>query len=1077
MSTFDYPTIVNTIVTGTSTEASESRKLLEKAFADEPGNYFDQLFTLMSKADSTSIRKFCCNNLTKSFTFFSETETKPQSKLTKENIARFKSEIFDVLSSETTREVKIEISKLLGELAAGMMSDPKTGGAKSWPEFTTKTMDLVKSDDVTKKVDGNIVLGTYFLFGDEDYSSLAYEIKGYINRALSHSNPVLVHSGMLLLSGYVSSLDHKDSKQFNEFTGKLLECFVTFTKKDDPIKEIFQVDLIEYIKECPKMFETSVNKFYKDVKAVLDDKKCSKEAKEAVLDLFIGMNLQHPKKLEKALKDTMNLITQFFVDYIEEADDEWKNPTKHVEDGQLEAVFKRCVNFYDMILSSVNPEISLPILKTQLTEAYKNKDWKKKAASLACLSQIGEYCEDLTQLNPYIQIALLLLEDEHPKVRYTVLHLLGQIAEDRSDDFAETFHHIVGDISKRLNDPVPRVVSHVFACLTNIVENCEQKHLETHIKKILPACFKYIKEGPWAVKETAIPVIAAFCESCKDLVGPYYKEASELLLHTLENETGENVDQIKAECLEALSLFAMAVGKTESKDVCEKIVNFMAQILAAEATALTKTPYKSYIFSAIPRVQLAIKEDFEPYLEKLVPNLITVTINLQVVFSKLADNIEKEEDSSQLSDEFTLLLNTYKQLFTDFPKYMIPHIDTINDFARGLQSDASNEITEGALDLLPALFKAIKLHGNDESKTVKYLNDFLKMLTDILKSSLETDLLAAAADNIEALLEEGGLLLKEQAIEELINLVLSIMKQSCVRIEAMAGESTAPPGEDDEDEMEDNDEQAEWDLQLSLCSVIGKLYKTQPHACILLAKSIFQSVIPNYLNPKQSDDSKLVGVFMMVDLVENMGYNFMKNEYPQLVDGFIYFAVSPFNQTRQASLYALGLVAKTSGDFFKTAGAKIITAVINGIENNEGDDGELKDSARDNGISALGKILKYQAETISDYKTMFEMWVNYLPLKVDYQEGVETYEFLIDTILGENASMVFGADGSRISKVLGIFADNLDTNFTNDDIKGKVVKMMEILLGNETYKEVVEKAIKKLTAKQQEKLGNVSPKN
>jgi hypothetical protein len=42
--------------------------------------------------------------------------------------------------------------------------------------------------------------------------------------------------------------------------------------------------------------------------------------------------------------------------------------------------------------------------------------------------------------------------------------------------------------------------------------------------------------------------------------------------------------------------------------------------------------------------------------------------------------------------------------------------------------------------------------------------------------------------------------------------------------------------------------------------------------------------------------------------------------------------------------------------------------------------------ARDNAISALGKIIRYQTSTI-DIQSMIPNWLNYLPIKHDVEEA------------------------------------------------------------------------------------------
>jgi hypothetical protein len=69
-----------------------------------------------------------------------------------------------------------------------------------------------------------------------------------------------------------------------------------------------------------------------------------------------------------------------------------------------------------------------------------------------------------------------MLNDGNPMIRYAVCHAIGQIADDMKPKFQESFlNSILPAMILRLQtDDVPRVVSHILACLTNFVEGTEK---------------------------------------------------------------------------------------------------------------------------------------------------------------------------------------------------------------------------------------------------------------------------------------------------------------------------------------------------------------------------------------------------------------------------------------------------------------------------------------------------------------------------------------------------------------------------------------------------------------------------
>ena len=62
-----------------------------------------------------------------------------------------------------------------------------------------------------------------------------------------------------------------------------------------------------------------------------------------------------------------------------------------------------------------------------------------------------------------------MLGHSHAKVKYAALQLLGQFSNDNKPQFQEKyFDTLVPKLIQVLHDPIPRVVSHDLACITNL---------------------------------------------------------------------------------------------------------------------------------------------------------------------------------------------------------------------------------------------------------------------------------------------------------------------------------------------------------------------------------------------------------------------------------------------------------------------------------------------------------------------------------------------------------------------------------------------------------------------------------
>jgi hypothetical protein len=77
--------------------------------------------------------------------------------------------------------------------------------------------------------------------------------------------------------------------------------------------------------------------------------------------------------------------------------------------------------------------------------------------------------------------------------------------------------------------------------------------------------------------------------------------------------------------------------------------------------------------------------------------------------------------------------------------------------------------------------------------------------------------------------------------------------------------------------------------------------------------------------------------------------------------------------------------------------------------------------AKDNAISSLGKVLKYQSKYVSNTDEAITYWLKSLPLEADLEEAKIMNEFLADTLIS-NYAAIFGANNSRVGIVIKILS-------------------------------------------------------
>lgn len=77
--------------------------------------------------------------------------------------------------------------------------------------------------------------------------------------------------------------------------------------------------------------------------------------------------------------------------------------------------------------------------------------------------------------------------------------------------------------------------------------------------------------------------------------------------------------------------------------------------------------------------------------------------------------------------------------------------------------------------------------------------------------------------------------------------------------------------------------------------------------------------------------------------------------------------------------------------------------------------------ARDNAVSSLGKVLKYQSKFVPNLEEAFAYWLENLPIENDKEEAKIMNAFLADS-LTENYKFVFGSQNQRVGQVIKALA-------------------------------------------------------
>ena len=219
----------------------------------------------------------------------------------------------------------------------------------------------------------------------------------------------------------------------------------------------------------------------------------------------------------------------------------------------------------------------------------------------------------------------------------------------------------------------------------------------------------------------------------------------------------------------------------------------------------------------------------------------------------------------------------------------------------------------------------------------------------------------------------------------------------------------------------------------------------------------YKEVVLNYLISKfipslynsESQDPLLINYpnnlklccILIDDIFENCKINNFSNDILkyliQILEKCSKFSKA---ETRQAANYGLGIFLKLSNDnIINNYINEILTSLKNSIslfqiQNSLNKDNFRADSlAIDNAVAAIGKGIQYKK--INDIN-LINLWIEFLPIKVDKTEMEEAHNILCDFIINQN---YFNLDDFHLLKVIEILIDIYkEENKSNFDINKKI---------------------------------------
>lgn len=176
---------------------------------------------------------------------------------------------------------------------------------------------------------------------------------------------------------------------------------------------------------------------------------------------------------------------------------------------------------------------------------------------------------------------------------------------------------------------------------------------------------------------------------------------------------------------------------------------------------------------------------------------------------------------------------------------------------------------------------------------------YLENLYKTMKQETETDTLINQVQAAKEIIDEVGEgLLTQETIDAFALLLIDMYHKSDERIKENNELAKNDQPEDEDDQIDEDDLEVikeennnEYDLQLSIAEIMGILFKTHGPLCGNLIQELFNSILPPALASGEKQKTKF-GLFVMDDMVEFLGPELLGSNYVSVAKEIIKFCSS-----------------------------------------------------------------------------------------------------------------------------------------------------------------------------------------
>jgi len=233
----------------------------------------------------------------------------------------------------------------------------------------------------------------------------------------------------------------------------------------------------------------------------------------------------------------------------------------------------------------------------------------------------------------------------------------------------------------------------------------------------------------------------------------------------------------------------------------------------------------------------------------------------------------------------------------------------------------------------------------------------------------------------------------------------------------------------------------------------------------------FDTLVPHFyalLQPTRSVSDRQWALCVFDDVIQFTGSH--SHRYSQFFLSRMADSVQdPSAEIRQAASYGFGVMGMNGGQVYARACAEALPRLFATISASDSRSPE-NNTATENSISAVTKILKYNNSCVDNLDKLHQVWFSWLPIHEDTEETPHVYGYLCDLIESNNP-VIIGQDNSHVPDVIKLFADAFaKSSIEVNSLVGQ--RMVLILRHVQTIPSIFQTCMNVLTNEERQALAN-----